>query len=164
MDATANDARKITDPIMAQKGFFAKPEGISGGVERPGVFPKAVVGDSAILLLLLLLLGFDVEGKATGFLTEVHGCWMSAFGDHPLFVFPAIHVWHGGEPVWVEFIYAGFRKQRKRPDLFAKLSRQLAEFCGGHGEDRVERIRGGSERADVRGGRAAEMRSCRAKD
>ena len=110
MDATANDARKITDPIMAQQGFFAKPKGISGGVERPGVFPKAVVGGCAILLLLLLLLGFDVEGKATGFLTEVHGCWMSAFGDHPSFVFPTVNIWLGDEPFWVEFIYAGFRK------------------------------------------------------
>lgn len=110
METIANDAREIPDPGMAEKGFFAKPEGIGNWVEWPGGFPKAVVGDSVILLLFLFLLGFDLEGKATGFLTEVHGRWMSAFGDHPSFVFPTVNIWLGDEPVWVEFIYAGFRK------------------------------------------------------
>jgi len=162
MEAIANDARKITDPMMAQKGCLAKPEVIRGGIEWPGVFPKAVVGHGAILLRLLLLLGFDVEGIVTGFLTEVHGCWISTFGDHPSFVCPAIDVWQSVEIVWVKMIYAGFRKQRKRPDLFAKLFRQLAEFCGGHGL--VDRIRADSERFNVRDDRAAEMRSGRAED
>ena len=110
MKAIANDTCEIPNPRMAEKGFFTKPKGIDNWIKRPSVFPKAIVGDSIVFLLFLFLLCFDLEGKATGFLTEVHGRWMSAFGNHPSFVFPTVNIWLGDEPVWVEFIYAGFRK------------------------------------------------------